>query len=167
MHNFLKIETQMFPAERIEKINFHAAIGGDEGIEVKLFGLSETFQYTGNYANIAWEVLHGVTPATNPPAPTPAITVLATLNGVATPVSGVEIGGEYYRFVTLNGQSVNANDIEWVDFNTNIGGTQGIELRVATDAPGTTRQFVGQQASDVYDVLAALASNQQEAAATN
>lgn len=164
MHRFLKIATQMFPAERIEGLNRNANIGGEIGIEVKLFGISETFQYTGQYASLAWDVLDGVNPATAPPAPTPTISV--TSNGVVTPVDAVEIKGEQFRFVQLNGELVNANNIEWVDFASAITPTaQGIEVRIATDASGVTRKFTDQVASDVYDALVLLASNQEEAAA--
>jgi hypothetical protein len=164
MHNFLKIATQMFPAERIENINRNAVIGGEAGIEVKLFGIPEVFQYTGQYASLAWDTLDGLTLATAPPAPTPSITV--TFNGMLTPSDAVTIKGEEFRFVSLNGELVNVNNIEWVDFASQISATeQGIEVRVATDAPDVTRKFIGQEASAVYDYLVLLASNQEAAAA--
>ena len=164
MHNFLKIATQMFPAERVEAINRTANINGEVGIEVKLFGFVETFQYTGPYADLAYSVLDGLNPATAPPAPTPSIVV--TFNGTITPPDAVTINGEEFRFVSLNGEFVNANNIEWVDFDTTVApGKQGIELRVATDAVGVTRKFADQQASAVYDYLVLLASNQEAAAA--
>lgn len=153
MHRFLKIATQMFPTERIENINRNANINGEVGIEVKLFGFSETFQYTGSYADLAWTVLDGVNPATAPPAP-------------ITPPDAITIAGEEFRFASLNGELVNANNIEWVDFDSTVApGKQGIELRVATDATGVTRKFTDQTASAVYDFLVLLASN-QEATAT-
>ena len=165
MQRFLKIATQMFPAERIETINRNANIGGEQGIEVKLFGIPETFQYTGQYASLAWDVLDGVNPATAPPYPSPLIVV--TFNGVITPVNAIEVNGEEYRFVRLQGVPVNANDIEWVDFASQVTPTQqGVELRVATDAPGT-RKYLNNDASDAFDVLVLLASNTEEAAAGN
>jgi len=164
MHTFLKIATQMFPTERIENINRNAVINGEAGIEVKLFGIPDTFQYTGQFASLAWDVLYGVNPATVPPASTPSITV--TFNGTLTPADAVTINGEEFRFVSLNGEFVNANNIEWVDFASQVTPTaQGIELRVATDAPGVTRKFTDQVASAVYDYLVLLASNQEAAAA--
>ena len=169
MQRFLKIATQMFPAERIESINRNAQINGELGIEVKLFGIPEVFQYTGQYASLAYDVLEGTDPAVKAPAPTPTIIVplTAVVNGVATLIEGFIIGGVEYRFVNLTGQTVNADDLEWVDFASAISPTeQGIEVRVATDLPGVTRKFVGANAEAVYDVLVVLASN-QEAAATN
>ena len=170
MQRFLKIATQMFPAERIESINRNAQINGELGIEVKLFGIPEVFQYTGQYASLAYDVLEGTDSAVKAPAPTPTIIVplTAIVNGVVTPIEAFVIGGVEYRFVNLcGGQSVNADDIEWVDFASAISPTeQGIEVRVATDIPGVTRKFVGANAESVYDILVALASN-QEAAATN
>jgi hypothetical protein len=167
MHNFLKIATQMFPAERIESINRNANIGGEIGIEVKLFGITETFQYTGQYASLAYDVLEGINPAPTPPTPSP--TIVVTFNGVITPPHAVEISGQEYRFVTVETNVINANDIEWVDFDTTIApGQQGVELRVATDAPGVTRKLTGPAASAAFDVLVLLASNvESEASATN
>ena len=149
MHKFLKIATQMFPAERIETIDRHANINGEIGIEVKLFGIPEVFQYTGQYASLALDVLNGINPAKNPP---PIIPI---------------IGGEDESYIKLDDMIVNANAIEWVDFLSNLTPTQqGIELRLATDAPGVTRKFVGKHAEIIYDVLVFLASN-LEAAVNN
>ncbi len=159
MHNFLKISTQMFPVERIEAINRNANINGEVGIEVKLFGFVETFQYTGPYADLAWTVLDGVNPATAPPVAPPAIS--SVLPGTFTTDDGQE-----FRFVLLNDEVVNANNIEWVDFAAQVTpAAQGIELRVATDATGVTRKYADQQASAVYDALVLLASNQEAATA--
>jgi hypothetical protein len=165
MQKFLKIATQMFPAERIETVNRSANIGGELGIEVKLFGINETFQYTGQYASLAYDVLDGLNPATNPPALAPLVVI--TLNGVPSPGS-VQLANGEYVILNLNGELVNADNIEWIDFATTFqNNQQGIELRLATDAPGATRQFTGQQASDVYDTLVLLASNQEGQAAGN
>lgn len=164
MQQFLKVETQMFPVERIETLNLNATIGGETGVEVKLFGINETFQYTGQYASVAWDVLNGVKVSTTPPPATPAISVL--INNSPTPVSSVTVKGYEFRFVTVAGVVINADDIEWVDFASQITPTQqGVELRVATDAPGVTRKFVDKNASEVYDVLVALASTDEVAAA--
>ena len=159
MHRFLKIETQMFPAERIEKIDRNANIGGELGIEVKLFGIPETFQYTGQYASLAWDVLNGIDPVTHPPAPTPKF--LVTCNGapVNPKMLALDDGNEY-QFVLLKNEWVNANDIEFVDFNVPFTPTQcGIEVRVATDASGVTRKFVDKDAEAIYDSLVILASD--------
>lgn len=166
MHNFLKIATQMFPAERIENINRNANINGEVGIEVKVFGFSDTFQYTGQYASLAWDVLTDVNPATAPPALAPTITV--TFNGTLTPPDAVTINGEEFRFVQLNGEFINVNNVEWVDFAAQVSATeQGVEVRVATDAPGVTRKFTGQTASAVYDCLVLLAPPEEATATTN
>lgn len=161
MHKFFKIATQMFPAERIETLDRNANINGEIGIEVKLFGIPETFQYTGQYASLAWDVLNGVVPAIKPPSVTPTISV--SVNGNPTLVELVKVGNEEYRFVLLGDEIVNANNIEWVDFESN----GGIELRLSTDALGVIRKFVGKQADAVYDALVLLASNLEEAAAGN
>lgn len=91
---------------------------------------------------------------------------MVTFNGTLTPPDTVTVNGEEFRFVALNNEFVNANNIEWVDFSSQVTLTaQGIELRVATDAPGVTRKFTDQVASVVYDNLVLLASNQEVAAA--
>jgi hypothetical protein len=165
MHKFLKIATQMFSAERIEKLDRNANIGGELGIEVKLFGVPETFQYTGQYASLAWDVLDGINPATNPPAPTPKFTV--TSNGVLiNPTVLVLDNGDEYHFVILKDEWVNADDIEFVDFDIAISpqAQHGIEVRVATDAPGVTRTYADKDAEAIYDTLVFLASNVEEAA---
>jgi hypothetical protein len=165
MQRFLKIATQMFPAERIESINRNANIGGELGVEVKLFNEPLTFQYTGQYASLAYDVLEGTNPAAAPPSQTPNVVI--TLNGQLTPGS-VQLANGEYVIVNLNGELVNADNIEWVDFAAALpNDQQGIELRLATDVPGQTRQFVGQLASDIYDTLVLLASNQEGQAAGN
>jgi hypothetical protein len=165
MQTFLKIATQMFPAERIENINRNANIGGELGVEVKLFGIAETFQYTGQYASLAFDVLEGTNPASAPPALTP--TVVISLNGVPSAGQVQLANGEFVILALPNGELVNADNIEWVDFaSTFPNNTQGVEFRLATDAPGLTRQFTAQQASDVYDTLVILASNQEAVAAS-
>ena len=167
MHNFLKIATQMFPAERIQKIDRNANIGGEVGIEVTLFGIPEAFQYTGQYASLAWDVLDGTDPAINPPAPTPKFIVTSAGVPVYPTVLVLNDGNEFH-FVLLKGEWVNANDIEFVDFDVTISPVRrGIEVRVATDAPGITRKYVDKDAEAVYDALVLLASNIEQEATAN
>lgn len=88
---------------------------------------------------------------------------MVTFNGTLTPPDTVTVNGEEFRFVALNNEFVNANNIEWVDFSSQV--TLTAQVRVATDAPGVTRKFTDQVASVVYDNLVLLASNQEVAAA--
>lgn len=160
MHNFLKIATQMFSAERVETINRKAQIGDDIGIEVKVFGFTETFQYTGPYAELAFKVLTGIEAVAAPPLAPPAI--VTPIPGTFTTEDGTE-----YRFINLNGEILNADHVEWVDFAVQFTpAQQGIELRVATDPAGATRKLVNKDAEAAYEVLVSLASNQEEATAS-
>ena len=132
MPRFLRIETQMFPAERIAKINRDAAINGVQGVEVTLHGIPETFQYTGHFARVACAVLEGVEPTTTPPV--------------------------YPETIQVGKEQLVINDIEWIDFASNINNETGVELRISTDAPGHTRQYTRDDASEAYDSLVLLES---------
>lgn len=124
----IKIATQMFPTERIEWINREANINGQLGVEVKLWGVAETFQYTGEFASLAYDILEGVEPAPAPPSFT----------------------------LRLPDGDVLINDIVWADLAVNLNGQTGVEIRVATDPVGMTRQYSGEAASEAYDALVSL-----------
>ncbi len=64
------------------------------------------------------------------------------------------------------------SEIEWVDFAAVIDGGIGVEMRVSSDGvlPNTTtpktRQYTGDTASQVYDVLSSLAPEETQQAAS-
>jgi len=158
---FLKIATQMFPAERIENINTNAIINGNPGVEVKLHGVTDTFQYTGQYASLAYDVLENIQPVPSVPS---TDKILVTINGQPVDVSEIRtIDGELIPVaVELDGKTVLLSELEWVDFAAQIGSQTGVEIRVSSDPVGVTRQYTGDTASTVYDILAELESHESQ-----
>lgn len=131
----------MIPVERIRLLNLEAQIGTETGIEIGVFGLESTFQFTGLAAQRAYAYLKDVTPAITAPTPSPI------LNGLVS--------------FAINNEVFNIAEIEWIDLATDFGnGTTGIEMRISSDAEGITRQFVAEQAEVAYNTLVSLAVNQ-------
>jgi len=161
---FLKIGQQMFPVERVETINREANINGELGLEVKLFGVSDTFKFTRDLASSAYDLLEGIADSRVTPTIDNRVVVLTIDGKVAPYLSLTTAAGETLTAVVIDGVSVRTESIVWVDFETNFGAT-GIGIELQIDGEPTTRKFVQQAASDVYDALVALASNQEAAAA--
>jgi hypothetical protein len=153
----------MYPVERIRTIDRNASINGAVGIEVCLHGMIDSWQYTGDFANHAYDLLEGV--EANPIPPNfPAIQVL--VNGQPSTFSSVTLsdGTVLDGVIQVADQQINVNDILWIDLASNLNGQTGVEVRVVTDEPGITRQFTGQAASDAYDALVALVPENAAAA---
>lgn len=166
--DFRKIATQMFPVERIVRIDRQAIIDGQTGVEVFLAGVPDSFTYTGQYASLAFDVLEGAVEPTTPlvnSGSLPAVSVV--INGQVTSAVVQTIDGQVFdtRRLTIAGVTFDVNSIVWVDFAASINGQQGVELQLDTNAIGITTQFTGNAASEAYDKLAALATNQQVATA--
>jgi len=59
---FIKIDTQIIATERIASIDRQADINGQTGVEIFLHGIAESFRYTGQFAEIAYNALYNIFP---------------------------------------------------------------------------------------------------------
>lgn len=160
----IKIEKQMFNTNYIQKVDPNATINGQLGVSIALWGTKGTFDYTCEFAGVAYDILeqaNALQPAPQPTGPAPSVVALVTVNGVVTSIQTiVSQDGVKYCFIVLDSQTINVEDIEWVDFTANFDGITGVELRVAIDPVGQTRQFTGEAARTAWDVLSPLATNE-------
>ena len=87
------------------------------------------------------------------------VTYPVTMDGVPTIPVYLEVANESTpAIITINGESINTEAIEWADLATDFGnGKMGVELRLSTDTPGITKQYIGEDASTAYDALETLA----------
>jgi hypothetical protein len=154
MLRFLRLENLILPASQIKSITT-PTVNGQSIVEIAIFALTDTFKFDGQAAARVYDQLQNETAS---PAPTVPSTIAVTVNGVPTVPAYLVLPGETIpSIVTLDGVGVNTDTIEWADLATDFGNGQiGVELRLSTDAPGITHQYLGDNASQVYDVLAAL-----------
>lgn len=158
MQTFLRLENLILPTAQIKSIAT-PTVNGESILEVAIFALTDVFKFDGQAAARAYAVLEGLTPSK---APTKARTIVVTLDGVPTIPVYLEIANETTpAIITVNGETINTDTIEWADLATDFGNGQiGVELRLSTDAPGITKQYLGDDASTAYDALNTLAPAQ-------
>lgn len=154
---FLKIANIMVPDNRISRINLNATVNGQAAVEVYLFGYNEPYQFTGQIGSQAYDLLGNVTAASVPPV---SSTVVTTVNGQAIDALSTTMDGTPLT-INIGGKSVTVTDIEYVEFHP----ANSVEIRVATDTPGVTRQLTGDAAIAANEVLFALAGETVQAAA--
>jgi len=151
---FLRLSSLLVPVEQIRQLNLDARLpNGDSFIEIFLHGMQEPFNIDGQAARVAFDSLkpYEETIANQPPPSDFSYIMINTPSGVVP--SPVPVN------VIIGGDSFNAMHIEWVDFQTQFEDGLGVEVRLSTDAPGTTRQYLGDMASVAYDALSILAVN--------
>lgn len=163
---FIKIATLMFPDTNISKIDLNAPTANlnESCVEVFLFGYTDPYQFTGDAARMAADMLQDIKAATAPLVPQKLV---VTLDGkeVAVPQVTLIDGTVVPGVVVVEGQNVQVNEIEWVDFASNINGVTGVEFRVSSDPKDVTRKYVGKDvAGRVYDALAPLSGEEIESA---
>lgn len=165
MTNFLRLENLLLPTNQIKTVTT-PTVNGESIVEVAILALSDTFKFDGQAAARVYAQLE-----TFKPAPTPnvvrTIALALTVNGVVTVPSALYLVGEDTpAIVNIDGQAIPTDSIEWADLSTDFGtGNPGVELRVSTDAPGITRQYLLEKAAEAFDVLSALVPEQTAAAA--
>ena len=154
MPRFLRLENLILPASQIKSITT-PTVNGQSIVEIAIFALTDTFKFDGQAAARVYDLLQNETAS---PAPTVPSIIAVTVNGVPTVPAYLVLPGETIpSIVTIDGVGVNTDTIEWADLATDFGNGQiGVELRLSTDAPGITHQYLGDNASQAYDVLAAL-----------
>lgn len=159
----LKLDNFIIPTEQIRFLNLVAQIGNETGIELGVFGLNDTFKFTGQSAQRAYQTLQNVTPAAAPP---PLRQGVPMINGVPIQSYTTPEGNVIPVTFTIGNDVFYVEDIEWIDLATDFGAQGiGIEMRLSIDPVNETRQFVGDQASYVYDVLVSLVANTEAVAA--
>jgi hypothetical protein len=148
----VRIMNDLLAAPLIEQVNLSAMINGSEpGIEVKLKTTEDTFQYVGDHADAAYDVLTSLIPD-----------YLIKVGDLLVPSESVVVGGKLLVF----------GSIECANLSADFNGTQGVEVRVSTDGfdvnnKEVTRRYIGQTASQVYDLLIQLHPEEQEATVIN
>jgi hypothetical protein len=139
--SLIKLDKQLLNPDFIQSVNRNAKFNGTPGVEVFVFGEELSFTYTGDSASQAYDYFEDF----QPNATAPSVTVqLGT-----TPIV------------------ITDNTIVWADLGSTINGKPGVEVRIATDAPGVIRQFVANEASAVYDILVALVPAQATGTTSN
>lgn len=172
--NLLHIGNHIYPFERIKSTRLTTLPNGENGYEITLFNVSETFCYTDQPAATAYQLLGGATLSKTAPGPQ-KIAVTVTINGQPLPAATTIIPEIHDAAgtplaVTLDGQLVHLADLVWVDLDTEIDGQHGIELRLesdglATDGTPLTRKYTGDLASQIYDQLTSLTDTETQQAA--
>ena len=162
MLRFLRLENLILPASQIKSITT-PTVNGQSIVEVAIFALTDVFKFDGQAAARVYDQLQNEKASTAPTAPS---TIVVTVNGVPTIPASLILPGETLSSITsIDGVAVSTDTIEWADLSTDFGNGQiGVELRLSTDAPGITHQYLGDKASEVYDVLAALVPAPEEVA---
>jgi hypothetical protein len=154
MLNFLRLENLILPTTQIKTVTTPTLTNGDSIVEIAIQALTDVFKFDGQAAARVYSQLEGFTP--NPVSVT-ARNIQVLVNGAPVAAEVIIPGEDIPASIAIDNQLISTDSIEWADLATDFGdGKLGVELRLSTDAPGTTRQYLGTNASEAYDVLAAL-----------
>jgi hypothetical protein len=165
MLEFFRLENLILPANQIKSVTTppDPKNPNESIVRVAILALTDTFDFDGQAAARVYEELQGFVPAPKPNAPSK---IVVTVNGASVnPVSLLLPGEEVSSIVTIDGQAIPTDSIEWADLATNFDEGIGVELRLSTDPQGETRKYILEKASQAYDALDALAPQQQVATA--
>ena len=154
MQTFVRLANLILPTSQIKSVTTPTTtVNGEAIVQVAILALTDTFNFDGQVGSAVYGQLEGFVPAPKTIVPR-KIQVLVDGNPVAAEVF---IPGETTPVaIVIDGQIISTDSIEWADINTNFGTEVGVELRLSTDAPGITHQYLGASASQAYDALAAL-----------
>jgi hypothetical protein len=155
---FLKLENLILPVAQLKSVTTPTQADGTSIVRVAIHALSDTFDFDGQAGSRVYAQLQGIAVSINPPI-SKFDTINVTLAGETVIPAYLELAGDDTPvLVTIDGKPVLTSTIEWADLATDFGNGQiGVELRLSVDPDGITRQFTGEIASEVYDILAALA----------
>ena len=162
MLQLFRLENLILPANQIKSITT-PTVGNESIVEIAILALTDVFKFDGQAAARVYAQVENFKPA---PTPNKPAAIVLTVNGkVTSPDSLILPGEELSSFVTIDGVAIQTDSIEWADLATQFDNGIGVELRLSTDAPGITHQYLGDKASQAYDALDALAPQQQVATA--
>lgn len=156
MKTFLRLENVILPTDQIRSIAT-PTVGNESILEIGIFALTDVFKFDGQAAARVYEQVQSLKPS---PAPAKVRNIVVSVDDVQVPfglIGSLTIQDEIIpAIIVISGVAINTDTIEWVDLATDFNGQPGVELRLATDATGITKQYLGDDASAAYDILAAL-----------